>query len=190
MKIQNLTSHAIEIGDILSDSVNQWQSGIKRASLAPNGSANDTDKVVIADTVAGESAALASLLADGSVGIVGGDQALGGNAVPGVLGGKGGGPAFMGIVKTARLESAVAKFRIMFGVPVAGDEIVDLVIAGYDIVPNAGSSNVKVVTPVDINGTITAAAVAYAAVSKNVIVTYSGASASDQAGCTIWAKQA
>jgi hypothetical protein len=188
MKIQNMTSHAIEIGDVLSDSVNQYQSGIKRASLAPNGSANDTDKVVIADTVAGESAVLAALLADGSVMIVGGDQELGGNPVPGVLGGKGGGPAFAGVVKTVRAELAAYVYRIMFGVPVAGDQVVDLVIPGYDVAATADVI-VSADAAANLSGTVTNAK-GTGTISGNVIVTFTGSGPTAQAGYMIFAKLA
>jgi hypothetical protein len=186
MKIQNMSTHAVEIGDIQSDSVNQWQSGIKRASMGPNGSASDT--VVIADSIAGESAVLAALLASGDVVIVGGDQELGGNPVPGVLGGKGGGPAFLGVVKTARLELAAYVYRIMFGVPVAGDQVVDLVIPGYDVAATADVI-VSADAAANLSGTVTNAK-GTATVSGNVIVTFTGSGATAQAGYNIFAKQA
>ena len=183
MKIKNVTSKALVIHDELIDSQSQYQSGIKAIHLAPNGT------IEIPNTIAGESATLQALLASGEAKIVGTGEALGGAAVPGVLGGKGGGPAFMGLVRTQRLEAAVPTFRIMFGTPVAGDEIVDMVIAGYkggitggDIIKSADAA-------LDLVGVTTCVAGA-AAVSTNLILTFTSASVNSQAGYTVWAPQA
>jgi len=82
VKIQNQLSSTLVISDQLKDSVSQFQSGIKYVTLAPNGASGDT--VSIADTIAGESAALKALLADESVKIIGVDNKLGSDFVPGL----------------------------------------------------------------------------------------------------------
>lgn len=84
MKIQNQLSSSLVISDQLKDGVSQYQSGVKHITLAPNGTAGGGDIQEIPDTIAGESAALAALLADGSLMIIGVSEELGGEAVPGL----------------------------------------------------------------------------------------------------------
>lgn len=187
MKIKNQLTGTLVISDVLVDEVSQYQSGIKQLALSANGTAGDSAEIV--DSIAGESKALADALRLGQVKIVGGSQKLGAAVVPGVLGGKGGGPAFEGVVKTNRVEAGPLNiFRIMFGKPVVGDEIVDLEIDGYAV---AATADVKHSADAlyNVSGTVTSA-LALAAVSGNVILTFTGAAVTDQAGYTVFAKQA
>lgn len=187
MKLQNQTARGVQVGDLLADQLSQYQSGIKTLSFSPNGVSGDTQ--IVPDGIAGLSRALQSLLVDGSLKIVGGDQALGGQQLTGVLGGLGGGPAFQGVVKTNRLETADGKFRVMFGTPEVGDEVVDLSIYGFDVVATTDVI-VSPDTSFDLVGLVTNAK-ALAAVSGNVIVTFTQVGAlTGQAGYTIFAKQA
>lgn len=187
MKVKNTTARGLVVSDVLIDRVSQYQSGIKNLSFAPLGSSGDTQ--VVPSGIAGLSAALLSLLKDGSLQIVGGDESLDGQAVTGILGGAGGGPAFEGVVKTARIEAGPLDiFRIMFGTPGVGDEVVDLSIYGYDVAITADVI-VSADAAANLSGTVTNAKSLSAGTGK-VIVTFTGSAATAQAGYTIFAKQA
>jgi hypothetical protein len=184
MKIQNQLTKALVISDVLVDSVSQYQSGVKYVTLAPNGVTGDS--VELPNSIAGESVAIKRLLDDGSLQIVaGGEEKLGGQKVPGV--GLGNGIAFQGVVKAARAEAGpVYVYRIMFGNPVVGDEVVDLIINGYPVTA-VGDVAVSADALANIVGTVTSAK-AVAAVSGNVIVTFTGVAQNDEAGYTVFAR--
>lgn len=86
MRVQNQTTKAIALQDLLKDSQSQYQSGVKLLNLAPNGLANDAAN--IPDSIAGESPALQALFGTGELKIVGVTEELSELAVPGTFGGR------------------------------------------------------------------------------------------------------
>jgi hypothetical protein len=176
MKVRNVTGYSIVLGDVLVDSVPQYQMGVKNVTIPP------CDDFDIPNAIASESLALKAELANGNLVIKDNTDKLGGNGIFGQVAGLGV-VAFNGVVKTNRDESG-AKFRFMFGTPEVGDEIVDQQIHGFDV---AATADVLVVDHGEISGTVTIAK-ATAAASGNVIVTLSGAALTDQNAITMYAK--
>jgi hypothetical protein len=187
MKLQNQTANALVLSDLLEDTLSQYQSGVKQITFAPNGDANGNDIKDIPNVIVALSKGIQAKLADGGLKIVNNDESLGGNALFGAVAGKGV-MAFNGVIRTNRDEAATPTFRIMFGTPVAGDEIVDLQINGFDVAAAADYHLIEHL--LTLSGTVVTAVAAAAAVSGNRILTWTGAALTDQAAISIYAKLA